>query len=297
MTRWICTLWLCVLWGNAGASDQGHPVTLWRIAGEANSVYLLGSIHLLREEDYPLPSVIDDVYSDAEIIVMEIDMDDMDPVYAQAAFNRAGVMTDGTTLRDLMGDDAYALAEATAAELDIPIDMLAQSEPWLAAMTVELIMLYRFGFNPALGVEMTLTQRAVADGKPIEGLETIDEQLSFLDGLPIDAQREMLLQVLAEGAALSETIDDLVHAWHHGDTAALEEVMLSSTVDQDELNDVLIDSRNQRWAETISAWLDDDQDYLVVVGALHLVGENGVPALLDRRGFGIQQLSEPAGLR
>lgn len=297
MTRILSILLLCSLGSAAAAGEQNHPVTLWRVAGEANSVYLLGSIHLLREKDHPLPGVIDTAYADAEVIVMELDMDDLDPVYAQAAFNRAGVLTDGTTLRDLMGDDAYAQADSAATALDIPLDMLDQSEPWLAAVTVELMLLYRFGFNPALGVEMTMTQRAVADGKPIEGFETIDEQLSFLDGLPIDAQRDMLLQVLAEGAAMSESIDDLVDAWHHGNTSVLEDVLLSSMAGQEELSAILVSNRNSRWAEQIATWLDDDKDYLVVVGALHLIGEDGVPALLDARGFGIQQLSEPAPLR
>lgn len=297
MRRAICGLLLWLMSGSAFAGDQAHPVTLWRVAGETNSVYLLGSIHLLRKEDHPLPIVIGHAYDDADVVVMELDMDDMDPAYAQAAFNRAGVMTDGTTLRDLMGDEAYAQADQAAAQIDIPLDMLSQSEPWLAAMTVELMMLYRIGFNPLLGVEMTITQRATSDGKPIEGLETIDEQLSFLDGLPIEAQREMLLQVLTEGAAMSEQIDDLIQAWHHGDTAALAEGLLNSIGKQDELNEVLVDSRNRRWASVIATWLDDEQDYLVVVGALHLVGANGVPALLENRGFGIHQLSEPASLR
>lgn len=297
MTRWLGALALCALAGTATAGTQGHPVTLWHIAGETNSIYLLGSIHLLREQDHPLPGVIDKAYDDADVIVMEIDMDDVDPVYTQAAFNRAGVLQDGTTLRDLMGEEAFAAAREAAAAIDIPLDMLAKSEPWLAAITVELMLLYRIGFNPALGVEMTMTQRAAADGKPIEGLETIDEQLAFLDGLPIDAQREMLLQVLSEGAAMSESIGDLIEAWHHGDTATLEDALLSSTAGLDELNEVLVNSRNRRWAETISAWLDDERDYLIVVGALHLVGEQGVPALLDKRGFGIHQLSEPASVR
>jgi uncharacterized protein YbaP (TraB family) len=297
MNRVFGFLLLCLLGSVAAAGEQNHPVTMWRVAGQANSVYLLGSIHLLREQDHPLPRVIDQAYGDADIIVMELDMDDMDPVYAQAAFNRAGVLTDGTTLKDLLGDEAYAQAENAASVLDIPLDMLDQSEPWLAAMTVELMLLYRFGFNPALGVEMTMTQRAVADGKPIEGFETIDEQLSFLDGLPIEAQREMLLQVLIEGADMGELIDDLVDAWHHGDTTVLEDVLLSSMADQELLSDVLISSRNARWTEKIATWLDDDKDYLVVVGALHLVGEEGVPALLGARGFGIQQLSEPARVR
>ena len=297
MNRLASGLLLCVLAFAAWGDDNSHPVTLWRADGASNSVYILGSIHMLREEDHPLPQIIDEVYADAEIIVMELDMDDLDPAYTQAAFNRAGVMSDGTTLQDLMGDAAYAEAEEAAAIIDIPLEMLAQSEPWLAAMTVELMMLYRIGFNPLLGIEMTMTTRATQDGKPIEGLETVDEQLSFLDGLPLDAQREMLLQTLAEGAALSESIDELIDAWRHGDTTTLEEGLLSSIGEQSALSDALVTNRNRRWAETIATWLDDDRDYLVVVGALHLVGDEGVPNLLADKGIGIHQLREQAGLR
>jgi len=288
-------VWLCLLASPVLA--DGHPVTMWRVDGISNSVYLLGSIHLLREQDHPLPSVIDAAYDDAEVIVMELDMDDLDPLYAQSAFNRAGVMRDGTTLRDLMGEEKYALAEQAANTLDIPLDMLSQSEPWLAAMTVELMVLYRIGFDATLGVEMTMTTRAVRDGKPIEGLETVDEQLAFLDGLPIEVQNEMLLATLREGATLSEEIGELIAAWRHGDTAALNESLVSSFADHKELSDTLITNRNRRWVEAINGWLDDEQDYLVVVGALHLVGEVGVPALLEQQGLGIHQLSEPSELR
>ena len=297
MNRLASGLLLCVLAFAAWGDDNSHPVTLWRADGASNSVYILGSIHMLREEDHPLPQIIDEVYADAEIIVMELDMDDLDPAYTQAAFNRAGVMSDGTTLQDLMGDDAYAEATEAAAAIDIPLEMLAQSEPWLAAMTVELMMLYRIGFNPLLGIEMTMTTRATQDGKPIEGLETVDEQLSFLDSLPLEAQREMLLQTLAEGAALSESIDELIDAWRHGDTTTLEEGLLSSIGEQSVLSDALVTNRNRRWAETITTWLDDDRDYLVIVGALHLVGDEGVPNLLADKGIGIHQLREQAGLR
>ena len=281
----------------AFAHDTGHPVSLWRIDGDTNTVFLLGSVHLLREQDHPLPPVIDAAYDEADVIVMELDMDDLDPVYTQTAFTNAGVMTDGTTLKDLMGDAAYSEAQDAAAIVDIPLEMLAQSEPWLAAITVELMMLYRIGFIPALGVEMTMTARATGDNKPIEGLETVDEQLAFLDGLPLEAQREMLLQTLAVSATLAESIDRMIDAWHHGDTGALERDLLGELEEQTELNEVLITSRNRRWAETIAAWLDDDRNYLVVVGALHLVGDEGVPALLADKGIGIQQLSESSRLR
>ena len=270
---------------------------MWRADGETNSVYVLGSIHLLRAEDHPLPRVIDVAYADAEILVMELDMDDLDPVSTQAAFSRAGVLRDGTTLRDLIGDERYAAAEETAARLDIPLDMLDSSEPWLAAITVELMVLYRNGFDPRLGIEMTMTTRAAADGKPIEGLESVDEQLSFLDGLSLDAQAEMLLQVLEQGAELRDSIDTMIAAWRRGDMAVLEHELLESMEEQTELGDALIWNRNRRWADTIVTWLDDDRDYLVIVGALHLVGEEGVPALLEARGVDIQQLRESPGLR
>ena len=142
------------------------------------------------------------------------------------------------------------------------------------------------------GVKMTMTSRATADGKPIEGLETVDEQLGFLDGLPLEAQREMLLQTLLQSVEVRESIDVLIDAWRHGDTAALEDNLLKDLEQQADLHDALIVSRNRRWAETIEGWLDDEQDYLVVVGALHLVGKDGVPALLDQAGFEIQQLEE-----
>ncbi len=291
------TLILLLAMAVAPALADGHPVTMWRIDGATNSVYLLGSIHLLREEDHPLPKVIDTAYDDAEVVVMELDMDDLDPVYTQTAFNRAGVLRDGRTLQDLMGAKLYAEAERAAQVVDIPIDLLSQSEPWLAAMTVELMVLYRIGFNPIYGVEMTMTTRATADGKPIEGLETVDEQLAFLDGLPLDVQNEMLLQTLRESASLREQIDELIAAWRHGDVATLNGSLLESIARESELHDVLVVQRNRRWVDAIVEWLDDEDDYLVIVGALHLVGDEGVPSLLEQRGIDIDQLSEPAAVR
>lgn len=296
IARGIVTLF-CALALPAVAAEGGHPVTLWQLQGQHNVVYLLGSIHMLRPQDHPLPGVIDEAYREAEVLVMELDMDDMDPAATQAAFNRAGLMTDGRSLRDLMGETDYAEAERLAAEIDVPLDMLAQAEPWLAAMTIEMMLLYRVGFNPFLGIEMTMTTRAGTDGKPILGLESVEEQLSFLDRLSPEAQRDMLLSTLRQGATLEDTIDDLILAWREGDTEALEDGLVSSIASQEELNRALVVDRNRRWVTRILDLLDDDDDYLVVVGAMHLVGDEGVPRLLEDRGTHIRQLSEPEPLR
>jgi uncharacterized protein YbaP (TraB family) len=282
---------------SAWADTAGHPVTLWRAQGQTNSVYLLGSIHLLRAEDHPLPTVIDMAYEEAEVLIMELDMDDLDGAAVQQLFNQNGVLRDGTTLRDLMGEGPYKRAAIAAEANDIPIDLLATSEPWLAAITVEMMALYRIGFNPALGVEMHLTSRAAADGKPIEGLEAIEEQLAFLDGLSLHAQREMLIQTLEDSASMGESIDDMIRAWRYGDTAFLESGLLESFAEHEELSDALVTNRNRRWVEKIDELLDDSDDYLIIVGALHLVGDTGVPRLLAQKGIEVLQLSEPASVR
>ena len=279
------------------AADTGHPVTLWKVQGDRNSVYLLGSIHLLRSKDYPLPAAFNAAYDDADILIMEVDMDDMDPVAAQTAFTTYGVLHDETTLRDLMGKELYEQALVAADAIDIPLDMLNKTDPWYAAMTVEIMMLSRIGFNPALGVEMHMMTKAVEDGKTIDGFETVEEQILFLDGMSLQAQREMLMSTLAEGAKLSDMMDVLVDAWRHGDIARLESGMLDELAQHEELNKLLVTDRNARWVEKIDDLLDDDEDYLIIVGALHLVGQNGVPNQLQRNGYDVRQLSEPPPLK
>jgi len=297
MTRILCVVILLTCAAPLLADSGSHPVTMWRVQGQSNVVYLLGSIHMLRQQDYPLPRVIDAAYEDADQLVMELDMDDLDNAAVQALFNVEGVLRDGDTLQDLMGEKAWQQATAAAAAIDIPIEMLASSEPWLAAITVEMLMLYRAGFNPMLGVEMTMLSRALSNGKPIAGLETAAEQLSFLNGLSLDAQRDMLLQTLEDGAEMDVMIDTLIDAWRNGDVATLEAGLLESIEQYPELYEALVTARNRRWADSIESLLDDDDDYLVIVGALHLIGNDGVPNLLVRKGLAVRQLSESPPLK
>ena len=279
------------------ADKSGHPLTLWKVAGASNSVYLLGSVHLLRSQDYPLPTALNAAYDDAEVLYMEVDMDDMDPFAAQAAFTTYGVLHDDRTLHDLMGDDLYEEALAAADAIDIPLDMLKKTEPWYAAMTIEIMMLSRIGFNPALGIEMHMMSKATGDGKPIEGFETVEEQIQFLDGMSLQAQQDMLLATLTESAHLGEMMDELIDAWRHGDIAQLEASMLDELAKHEELNKTLVTDRNSRWVEHIKELLDDDDDYLIIVGALHLIGPRGVPNQLKGIGYDVHQLSEPPPLK
>jgi uncharacterized protein YbaP (TraB family) len=288
--------WLWLLPAAALGDSPGHPVTMWMAEGTSNRVYVLGSVHLLREQDHPLPRVIDEVYDDAETIYMELDMDDLDPLLMQATINRLGLLDEGTSLRDVMGDELYEEAMAAAAELEIPLDMLERTEPWLAAITVEQLVLARIGFNPSYGVEMQLLKKATTDGKTILGFESVEQQLGYLDGLSLDAQRALLMQTLSESAAIREIMDDLILAWRSGDIGYLEQTLLEDVSGYPELYDTIVVNRNRLWVDTIDELLKQGEDYLVVVGALHLVGEDGVPRLLQQRGVRITQMHEQRGI-
>ena len=289
----FCWLWLLPV--AALADSAGHPVTMWMAEGTSNRVYLLGSVHLLREQDHPLPRVIDEAYDDAETLYMELDMDDLDPLLMQATINRLGMLEEGTSLRDLMGDELYAEAMAVAVELEIPLEMLERTEPWFAAITVEQLALARIGFNPSYGVEMHLLRKASRDGKTILGFESGEQQLAYLDGLSLDAQLALLMQTLTESAAIREVMDDLILAWRSGDIDYLEQTLLDDVSGYPELYDTIVANRNRLWVDTIDELLEQGEDYLVVVGALHLVGEDGVPQLLRQRGVRITQMHEQRG--
>lgn len=276
------------------AAEDAHPLSMWQVDGQQNRIFLLGSIHLLREKDYPIPSAIIDAYKEAETLVMELDMDDMDPVESQSLATELGLIADGRTLADLLGPTTYAEAEKLALAATIPLNLLSGAEPWYAAMNVELMLLMRIGFNPALGIETHLMEMAAYDQKEILGFETMRQQLELLDGLSADAQREMFMQALSEGSAMLELMDGMIDAWRHGDTVFMEENLLSDMQDYPELNRTIVVDRNIDWTAQIEALLDDDDDYLVVVGTLHLVGDEGVPELLSRRGHTVTQLQQPA---
>jgi uncharacterized protein YbaP (TraB family) len=293
--KFISGMWLVLLFAAcpALAADDGHPLSMWRIDGARNSIYLLGSIHMLREKDYPIPSAIYRAYEEAEALIMEIDMDDIDPVAEQAIATELGLIQDGRVLRDLMGPEMYAEAESLAEALQIPLQLLEKSEPWYAAINVEMMMLMRIGFNPMHGVEFHLSEFAKRDNKEISGLETTRQQLEILDNLSLESQREMLIQTMSDSTELTKIMDEMINAWFYGNIEFLEKNLLADMQDLEELHEAIVVNRNRNWVEKIQDLLEEKDDYLIIVGVLHLVGEEGVPQLLSQRGHEVTQLRQP----
>jgi len=275
---------------SASPTETQPKHILWEVAGKTNQVYLLGSVHLLREDDYPLPAIYGRVYDEAEKLVMELDMDDIDLLQMQQQMITAGMTTDGRSLQQILGETQWRKASAMAESMDIELEMLNSVEPWFAALTVVELQMLKLGFDPSLGVEFHFLRRAQADSKPIEGLESVAQQITFFDRLPLETQSRFFLKALEDAQTIDEGIEDLINAWRSGNTAAMHDELTEGFDGFPTVYDSLVVRRNQAWVRNIADLLDDEDDYLVIVGALHLIGDDSVVGLLSAQGYSLKQL-------
>jgi len=272
----------------AGAAERS---VVWSVRGEHNTVYLFGSIHVLRPGDVGLPRAAQAAYDDAEQLVMEIDMDDpalADPTAMAAQMQRYARLPAGQSLESVLGDD-YSRVAARTEEAGLDLGTLDGFAPWFVGMLVLQLEMAQRGFDPAHGIEQQVTDRAVRDGKPIHGLETPADQFAVLAGLSLPEQKRFLLMTLEESELADARLDLLLTAWRTGDTATLAGVLSEEFEDFPELYRPLTEDRNRAWVNQLAPLLDDRDDYLVVVGTLHLVGRNSVVDLLRKRGYRVTQ--------
>lgn len=268
------------------ASPTRH--TLWSLKGKTNTVYLLGSVHFLKPSER-LPGAVDEAYKDAEKLVMEIDMDDLDPLAMQQLTLDLGLLPQDKTLESELGTAAYQKISTQARKVGLDPSLLNRFQPWLAAMTLVQLQLMQMGLDPNSGVEQQLTARAATDGKEITGLETLQQQIGMLAGLSQQQQREFLMYSIEDTERASQEIDALIGAWRIGDTKSLARLLAEGFDRYPDLYRPLTVDRNRKWIASIEALLDDRDDYLIVVGTLHLVGKDSVIELLEDKGHRVRQ--------
>jgi uncharacterized protein len=265
------------------AHSRGES-SVWAMKGERNTVYLAGSVHALPKDHSEFPEQLERAYKEAEVIVLEVDLDDMNPLDAVKFITTNGTLPEDKTLEDVVGASSYGRIAALAASLEVPEIVIAKLEPWAAALILTQFALNKTGFDANLGIDMQITERARADGKPVEGLETVVDQLSVFDNRTFEEQTRFLLDSADDAPQLNEDLRKLITAWRAGDLRALEKEFLKEREKSPELYDALLQVRNRQWLPKIEALLKKDRDYLVVVGALHFVGPDGLLALLKSDG-------------
>ncbi|HEV7613107.1 MAG TPA: TraB/GumN family protein [Steroidobacteraceae bacterium] len=279
--RWILSgLLLCI---TARADNALH--SLWELHGKHNTVYLLGSIHVLRLSDYPLAPAVLEAYGNAKSVLMEVNMEEISSDQVQAEMLASAFLPDGKTLPDVLGQQRYGRAAVLAHEVGVELALFDQFAPWFAAEAISQLQLTQLGFQPEAGVEMYFLERARSDGKSVEGLETVHDQISIFQNMPSDTQAEYLASSLEQAHDLPKEVDSMVLAWQNGDMRWFENQLQTEFKQDPRLFQSVLGARNRKWVPKIEALLNEDKNYLVIVGTGHLVGMGSVLDLLKKDGI------------
>lgn len=255
---------------------------LWIAEDEDTKIYMFGTIHMLKPGLSWFDDAVADAYGSADSVVFELL--EPEPAEVQATVMRLAVDSSGTSLRDKLSDKDRADYEAALTEFGIPAPQLDQLDPWMAAIQLSVFAITKAGFDPNSGVEKVLMQRATSDSKEMIGLETLEEQLGFMDNLPLENQVAFLNATVDQLDDIEEGLDAMIGDWADGDPQALADLLNEALTDA-ALRDALLTQRNANWAEWIDTRLDTPGTVFLAVGAGHLAGESSVQDLLAERGI------------
>ena len=259
------------------ATHPQHPGTL----------LLLGSIHLLRAEDHPLPAVVDDVYQRAGGLVFELDLDDIAAAQMQSRFMGAAMLAADTMLQDVLEPQLFEATRRQAEIYGVDIRLFSRFEPWFVATMLMSFGLTELGYEPRFGIEQYLLARARADAKEVNGIEALETQIAVFDLLSEQDQSAFLEQTLLELQRDDETMAALVEAWRNGALDELHDDLMDDFEQFPALYERLVVERNTAWADALETYAARDEISAVVVGALHLVGDDSVIELLRERGYDV----------
>src|ERR671923_301115 len=288
--RRVLVLVVSLAWLFIGqAIDAQEKTFLWRVSKDDHSLYLLGSIHYLRRENFPLHKSIIDAFEASERLVFEIDLNRVSPDAAQRVTLEKAIYRDGQTLRQNVSEETYQLAEQRASKLGIDMRVMSPMKPWFVALTLVAIKFQQIGLEPNLGVDHYLAERAKSSGKSTSGLETLEFQIGLLDQLSKRDQESLLRETVVELDLLDANINKIVQAWLKGDDQSLESLLLAGMKQFPEVHEKIIVERKRGWGPQVEKILSPDGGSLAGVGAAHLVGKDGVIEMLKARGYTLEQ--------
>ena len=280
-------------------AQQAPPVPLlWQVRGEHGTLFLLGSFHFLKPADYPLSGDVDQALARAGDVVFELAPEELASPTLAMQMMQAGLRSDGSRLDAELPADTSAALDAwvqtnlpTLQAMGMNAQTLQMFEPWFASLILTTTELGRYGLDPALGLDVNLGRQAGAAGKPTSGLETAQQQIAFFDGMDRLEQVQMLQEALAQTRDGQAQIELLHGAWRGGDADTLwNQLAVDMRARFPALYARINTERNDAWLPKLEQMLQETGDTLVVVGALHLLGEDGVVDKLAAKGYAVERV-------
>lgn len=261
--------------------------------GKAGKLFLCGTIHILRESDYPLPVGYSTAYQQSSKLVLELPPGASDAPEFRNRVMELGQYPAGESLETSVKPELWKEFEAWCKRRDLTTFQMRNYRPWLAALVITSTEYAALGAKADKGADQHFEARARRDGKPGEGLETVELQLQLFSQLTPAMQEEMLAQTLGEVSAVSQEFEKMISSWKNGELEALHQMLTREAEKYPELMKLFITNRNHAWIDRLDAMLQRGENVMVLVGAGHLGGEpDGVLSLLRQRGFRVRHVTE-----
>ena len=286
----INLLFILIIFTFSPLCRAGSRNSLWEVKTDNNTVYLLGSVHFFKKENYPLSKPIEKAFQKSQVIVFETDLEKMNNPETQQLILQKGMLPKGKTIKDMLDSKTYKLLSAELESFEIPIAGFQNFKPWFLVITISVLKIQSLGYNMQDGIDYYFFNKAKEQGKEIRGLETLQEQLAHLDILALLDQNDLLRQAIEEMSDLEKEFKNIIEAWTSGDTDKMEEIVLKSFKKYPEIYKRLLIDRNKKWMSKINSFLKKDKNYMIIVGAGHLIGKKSVIELLKAKGYSVKQL-------
>lgn len=293
----ILTLMALFPAGAARADSDGNWLFLWEVRSKTATVYLLGSIHFAKENLYPMSPVIQDAFSRSSVLILEVNLQDVDPSEVQKQFLQKGMYSEGKSLSTSLSEKTMQLLTPFLEKREVQFQRIQMMKPWLLSTTLAVMEIQRLGFDPNLGIDQYFLNLAAQQNKLIQGLETLESQVQLLSGFPEDLQEKILVYTIRDIDKMAGDMKRIIDAWSRGDTGGMEKIIFDPQEMKGDLApvyDKMFFERNSSMARKITGFLSTGETYFVVVGAGHLVGDRGIVDLLRKDqtvGYKIRQLT------
>lgn len=265
---------------------------LWEINSTSNTVYLLGSIHLATADFYPLNGKIEQAFNRSDILVVEVNINQVDQAQLKAMMMEKGSYSEGDSLAMHISVHTYELVEKELQGLGLDITQFAKHKPWFLAQAISVSELQGLGFDPLYGIDKYFLDRSEGK-KTILELESFDFQIKLFDNFSDYYQELLLFYAIVDLETIEEEMRALISAWACGDVEKLESIISRPLLKYPQLEAIyekLIYERNTNMLRNIEQYLTATEDYFIIIGAAHLVGEKGIIKLLKERGYSLKQL-------
>ena len=274
---------------STGAAKAETGSSVWKISKNGQTLFLGGSVHILREQDFPLPPEFDRAFEESAALILEADISQAENEETAAVIAALMLLPEGQSLESLLSADVYGQLAEKCAEFGIALEALVRFKPALVINLLTVLEIQQFGFVQQ-GVDMYYLAKAQEAGKELGFFETLEEQILMLAGMGDGYEDDFVRYSLGEFGESESEITALVSDWRQGIPAAAEASLTSMKDQWPVIYQELVLRRNAAWLPRIEAYLASEPVELVIVGLMHLHGDDGLLRQLMNSGCTVEQV-------